>query len=77
MASDTTNAALTRCGTCASEAVEICLPAHFPANGNLDVPASVDYEAEALSYWCPRCEDNVPVRLPDGELARGRWDRAP
>jgi hypothetical protein len=55
--------------------VEICLPAHFAANGDLSVPVSVDTEAEALTYWCPSCEVDVAVRLPDGEVCRGRWDR--
>ena len=65
----------TTCAKCGSAEVEICLPAHFAANGPLEVPVSVDYEAEALTYWCPHCQLDVPARLPDGEIRRGRWDR--
>lgn len=66
----------TCCAKCGGVDVEICLPAHFRANGTLDVAVSVDTEAEALTYWCPTCKDNVPARLPDGEIVRGRWDLA-
>jgi transcription elongation factor Elf1 len=62
------------CARCGSAEVEICLPAHFKANGD-NALVSVDWEAEALTYWCGSCEDNVAVRRPDGDVCRGRWDR--
>jgi transcription elongation factor Elf1 len=62
------------CECCGSAEVEICLPAHFKANGD-NALVSVDWEAEALTYWCPSCGDDVAVRQPDGDVCRGRWDR--
>ena len=72
----TEDANLICCAQCGSTEVEICLPAHFKANSDWSTPVSVDCEAEALTYWCGQCDEDVPVRLPDGEVRRGRWDLA-
>lgn len=65
-----------RCAQCGTAEVEICLPTHFKANSDLSTPTSVDVDAEALTYWCAFCRDDVAVQMPDGEVRRGRWDRA-
>lgn len=65
------------CGRCGTNDVEVCLPAFFALNDNLNF-VSVDLEAEALSYYCNQCEDDVPMRAPCGEMSVGRWsDPAP
>ncbi len=69
-----TRAQVYRCIQCRSKDVEICLPAYFLANGPQNVPVSVDAEAEALTYWCPECGENVEVRAPNGEILSGVWD---
>ncbi|MGB5103608.1 MAG: hypothetical protein WBO04_09860 [Steroidobacteraceae bacterium] len=63
-----------RCGECGSKEIQICLPAYFVANGTLEKPVSVDYDAEALSYWCPECDATVDALAPDGEVLSGVWD---
>ena len=62
-----------RCAQCDGEKLEVCLPAWFDANGTFESPTSVDDEAEALSYYCPQCQDSVPAADDNGHHHYGRW----
>jgi DNA-directed RNA polymerase subunit RPC12/RpoP len=63
-----------RCHECGSTEIQICLPAFFAANGALEQPVSVDFDAEALSYWCPQCDATVAALAPNGKVLSGIWD---
>lgn len=62
------------CDHCGSDQIEICLPAFFEANTPDFDHVSTDYEASALSWYCRKCEDTVPVKTPFGGMDAGRWN---
>ena len=63
---------LLTCQHCCGPNIETCLPAFFKTNDELQF-VSVDFEAEALSYYCHDCQDSVTVVHPGGRTECGRW----
>ena len=62
------------CCRCGGADVEISVPAFFKLNVDWE-PSTIDFEAEALTYFCNTCEEDVSIRTPVGDIKTGRWSR--
>lgn len=64
---------MTVCPECGSCRVQICMPAWFEANGDLEEAVDLDYDARPTETFCPRC-----YYLSDGDttlLLAGNYNR--
>ena len=61
------------CITCGSENVQLCMPAWFRPNEEMEF-VEMDTEALELSVFCPECEQcEGIVCVPTGRIITGRW----